>query len=112
MKNKNQTKIEERFNVDKNRLYGNLNDTIKYLQEIKEKYSGIDIRLDEHWTGYEDMDMTFVYNRDETREETLTRLEIEEQNQRYAREQRKREETRKADLAELKRLREKLGIYY
>lgn len=111
MKKKKQIKIEERLDVDKDRLYGNLNDAIKYLQEIKKEYCGIDIRLDEHWTGYEDMDMTFVYYRDETDEEMSIRIEIEERNRLYAKEQRQREETRKADLAELKRLKEKLGIF-
>jgi hypothetical protein len=66
-------KIEVEVDCDKDRLYGNIDGAIKYLQEIKEKYPS-DIVLDEHWTGYEDMTMRFVYCRDETDEEYNRRL--------------------------------------
>jgi hypothetical protein len=103
-------KVDVRIDVDRDRLYGGIDDAIKYLQEIKEQYRGTNIGLDEHWTGYEDMDMTLLYSRDETDEEFSRRLEMEERERQYALAQRKREDERKKDFRELERLKSKLGV--
>lgn len=69
--------ITERIDTDTGRLYGPLPDAIAYLQEVQAKYPGTNISLEEHWTGYEDMDMTFSYTRPETDDEMAARLEKE-----------------------------------
>jgi hypothetical protein len=103
-------KVEVRIDVDRDRLYGGIDDAIKYLQEIKEQYRGTNIGLDEHWTGYEDMDMTLLYSRDETDEEMAARLAEVARQEQLAKQQKKRDEQRKADLMELQRLQRKLGV--
>ena len=60
---------------DMGRLYGKLTDAIEYLQEIHAKYP--EAELEEHWTSYEDMEMRFVWYRDETADEKSERLNIE-----------------------------------
>ena len=102
--------ITERFDADCNRLYGSLDEAIRYLTEIRDKYQGTDISLDEHWTGYEDMAMTFCFTREETDEEFAKRLEKEE-IERHVRERAEAQrKARERDLAEYKRLKNRLGI--
>ncbi len=103
--------VEVRLDVDTNRLYGDLEGAILYLREISQQYQEFNISLSEHWTGYEDMDMSFVYSREETDEEMASRLEHEERAKQYARREAKKAEERKADLVEYERLRSRLGIY-
>ena len=68
--------VEVEVDCDTNRLYGNIQDAIKYLQEVAKNYPGI--VLDEHWTGYEDMEMRFVYYREENDDEYNLRMKYEE----------------------------------
>ena len=56
------------------RLYGSLDDAVKYLKEIKEKQPNA--QLHENWTGYEDMEMTFIYSRLETDEEFAESVKV------------------------------------
>lgn len=70
-------RIEERIDADTDRLYGPLDQAIAYLCEIKARHP--EAMLDEHWEGYEDMTMTFVWDRAETSEETEYRLAREKE---------------------------------
>jgi hypothetical protein len=72
MKQGQKQNVEVREDVDTERLYGNIDGAIKYLEEIRDKFKGTNITLDEHWTGYENMEMNFLWTRLETDEE-LTR---------------------------------------
>lgn len=104
--------VEERVDVDTKRLYGSLDDAILYMTEIRDQYRGVDITLDEHWTGYEDMEMTFVYQREETDTEFACRLRQIEADRRYAAEKKRLADQREKDLEELARLKSKLGIWH
>ena len=103
--------VEERFNADVNRLYGSIDEAISYLTEIREQYRGTNISLDEHWTGYEDMEMTFVYTREETDAEMAHRIMRAEADRKRAEEERKRKAERAKDQKEYERLAQKLGRY-
>lgn len=70
--------VEVEVDCDTKRLYGTIDEAIKYLQEVKEAHKGIDIQLDECWTGYEDMHMRFVYSRPETDKEYADRRKQEQ----------------------------------
>ena len=70
-------RVEVEIDCDTNRLYGDLKEAAAYLLEIAEQYP--QASLDEHWTGYEDMEMRFVYHREENDEEFAARLEEERQ---------------------------------
>ena len=103
-------RVEERIDVDTDRLYGPIDGAIKYLKEIRAKYSGTDISLGEHWTGYEDMEMTFVFTRDENALEKGKRVQQEEYQRKAAERAAKDRKEREADLKELTRLKSKLGV--
>lgn len=105
-------KVHVRIDVDTKRLYGSLDDAIAYLKEIKREHGGKEeFGLEEHWTGYEDMEMVFSYWREETDAEMSERLGDERREKARIKEQKKREEERKRDMDEYERLRSKLGIY-
>lgn len=101
--------IEEKIDADTGRLYGPIDGAIQYLKDMKAKY-GSGVSLDEHWSGYEDMDMVFVFTREETDAEMNRRIGIEKERERMAAEEAKRVKARKADMAELERLKRKLGV--
>lgn len=84
-------KILQSKDADTQRLYGTLDDAISYLQEMKAKLPA-DASLEEHWTGYEDMELRFVWYREETDVEYLDRMSAEEERRRE--EIRKKEEDR------------------
>lgn len=70
--------VEVAIDCDTSRLYGPLADAIAYLQEVLAAHpEAAGLSLDEHWTGYEDMEMRFVYARPETDEEYERRLQLE-----------------------------------
>ena len=94
----NPKKILERvIPLDTERLYGPLPDAIKYLQEIRaEHMDKPDLSIDEHWPGYEDVELRFLYHSEETDEEYQARLQQEE----YARKQAERDANEKAAKAE------------
>lgn len=102
-------RVEVRLDVDTDRLYGDIDGAIRYLTEIRDQYQGVGISLDEHWTGYEDMEMTFVYFREENDEEFNRRLEEEEAQRRYQEKLNRETEQRLKDQKEYERLRVKLG---
>lgn len=75
MTNDEHKMVEERMDADTYRLYGNLKDAADYLLEVAEQHP--DAQLDEYWTGYEEMYMTFVWMRFETDEEVASRKQQE-----------------------------------
>jgi hypothetical protein len=104
--------IEVREDCDTGRLYGSIDDAISYLAEMRDKFRDCDrFGLEEHWTGYEDMEMVFSYYREESDEEFARRLDEEERQRVRAAEERRREDQRKADLKEFERLKARLGIW-
>ena len=104
--------ITERINCDTSRLYGDIDDAIKYLSEMRDQYQGKRaFGLDEHWTGYEDMEMVLSFEREENDEEYSYRLKQEEWDRQRVAEDAKRKEQREQDLKALKRLESKLGIW-
>lgn len=112
MKTVERKRVEVRVDADTDRLYGDIDKAILYLAEVRDQYQGktLDgISLDEHWTGYEDMEMTFVYYREETDEELSRRLEQEAAEKRYQEKLNRESEQRSKDVKELKRLASKLG---
>lgn len=101
--------IIRRDDVDTVKLYGPLKEAGLYLLELAEKYP--DGSLDEHWTGYEDMEMTILFTSEETDDEERHRIAAEK----YAKEREEREKnlkkSREKDLKEYNRLKNKLGMY-
>ena len=59
---------------DVNRLYGPLDVSVTYLQEVRTEHP--EAQLDENWTGYEDMEMRFVYYKPMNDEAYLTHLRL------------------------------------
>ena len=100
-------KVEVGVDCDTNRLYGDLPTAIKYLTEIHEKYPTA--RLNEHWVGHEDMEMRFVFYRDETEKEIGDRLEKEQKQRDHNRRMLEAEEQRAKRRKEYYRLREEFG---
>jgi phosphohistidine phosphatase SixA len=107
MKNK-KLHITFYIDCDTDRLYSDdLNDTIKYLKGIKEKHPTVS--LYEHWTGYEDMTMTFIGSREETDEEFNSRLKQEESDRQYKAEQLKKEKEKEARRNEYLKLKKEFN---
>lgn len=65
--------IDKLFNVD-------LREAAEYLLSVYKKYPNA--ALDEHWTGYEDMEIRFLVEREETDEEFFHRLRLEAEQKR------------------------------
>ena len=94
-------KVLETLGCDTARLYGDLLEAAYYLIEVHAKHPNA--TLEEHWTGYEDMEMRFSWSRPETDEEMRERAEHEAATARFEAAQREkakaREERRKIYLA-------------
>ncbi len=99
--------VEMAFDADTERLYGDLTDMLAYVTEIRSRYPNA--RLAEHWTGYETMEMVFVYSRQETDAEYEERMRSEEEMRESAERERAREKAHAAKVAEYQRLRRELG---
>lgn len=108
MVNRNRFQIERSFSCDVDKLYDSLDTAIEYLQEVKKDHP--DACLDEHWTGYEDMTLRFVWMSEETDDEYFSRVEREEYRERLEKEMedsdRRKEKTRIAK--EMKKLKDQL----
>jgi hypothetical protein len=65
--------VEREAECDTDRLYGPLDNAIAYLREVYEQHP--QATLDEHWTGYEDMEMRFAWNELQSDEEYIRTLE-------------------------------------
>lgn len=100
--------VTVRVDANTERLYGSLDDAILYLSEVREQYRGFAISLDEHWTGYEDMEMTLVYQREETDQEFAHRLRAEEDVRLRAQEKQRKDAERAAILKQIEGLKAKL----
>ena len=77
--------VIERVAADVDKLYGPLDVTIAYLQQMQKSLPA-GAALEEHWTGYEDMQMCISWARDETDEELKLRLAQEEHDRKLAEE--------------------------
>lgn len=100
--------------VDTSRLYGDIDGAILYLQELRER-CGSAACLYENWTGYADMQMSIVYNREENDEEYTRRRaneewEKEQEARCLAKIEEERLKERSADLKKYNELKEKLGL--
>lgn len=91
--------IERIVNAENDRLFTKLDDVIAYLQKMKNDHPGKTLFLDDHWTGYEDVEYRFFYSELETDEEHQSRVSSELQREQW-------EEERKADAQ--KRVTERL----
>lgn len=107
--NEKQT-VEVAIECDTDRLYGSLGTAIKYLQEIRDKHKGKGIILDEHWFGYEDMELRFLYYRDETDAELNDRIEQERSRAEQAAEEKREKLEREAKFKQYNDLKDELGI--
>lgn len=102
--------VEAEVDCDTNRLYGKIDDAIAYLIEVRDRHRGTDIGLEEHWTGYEDMTMRFVYSREENDDEYAIRIQQEKWAREAEVERKAKEAARAKDLKEYQRLKQRLGI--
>lgn len=100
--------VEEVLNCDTARLYGSLSNAIDYLKEIQVKYP--DASLHEHWTGYEDMTMSFLHTRPETDKEMEIRIQREEYDRKIQQQEDQRKKQRQEDFKKLEALKRKLGV--
>jgi hypothetical protein len=100
--------VTEYLDCDTSRLYDDLPKAIEYLKEVHQKYP--EASLHEHWTGYEDMEMVFIYSRPETEEEEKTRLRLERQKKEEERRAAEEHIKRQEKLALLNKLKRELGI--
>lgn len=111
MSNDNKRKIIARqFDCDTEFLYGSLDTAIKYLTKIREENPGKDISLYEHWTGYEDMDMVFMYTSPETDDEYKSRLAAEARHRRELAAESKAKKARANAQKEFNRLKNKYNF--
>ncbi len=102
--------VEAEVDCDTGRLYGTIDEAIAYLIEVRDKHRGIDIGLDEHWTGYEDMMMRFTYTREENDDEYARRMQREAWEREAAAERKAKEAARAEYEKEHQRLKKRLGI--
>jgi hypothetical protein len=101
--------VEAEIPLDTEKLYASLPEAIAYLQQIAAQHSDKpDLHIDEHWTGYEDMELRFAYNRLETDEEFKSRLEIEAAEAKRHSEMLREAQRRKDIEAQIERLRKQL----
>ena len=102
--------VTRRLECNTERLYGTLDEAIKYLTEMSEKLPK-DATLEEHWTEYEDMDLAFSWTSPETYKEYHDRLALEKASQEQEILKTEREAERQRDFKELDRLKKKLGVW-
>lgn len=110
---KNRRLIERQENADTERLYANIPDAIKYMQEVFQRlkpkaYQGV-VCLDEHWTGYEDMEMIFKYHTFESDDEVLARLQENERARIYQEQEREKQRQREERRKQYEKLKQEFG---
>lgn len=97
--------ILETFDCNTDRMYSpNLKVAIAYLQEIDATYPGVS--LEEHWYGYESMELRFVRYRPENNAEYDARMQREESNRKaaeFAKDKEHQKELRRKEYLKLKR---------
>jgi hypothetical protein len=99
--------VLETLDCDTERLYGTLDQAIAYLKEVRETHP--QATLEEHWTGYQDMEMRFSWSRPETDEEMQHRVEQERAQERFKAEQRKKETAREERRKQYLKLQQEFG---
>lgn len=99
--------VEMRIDADRERLYGPILEAIAYLREVHAQHPNAE--LDEHWTGYEDMDMTFVWHRQETDDEFQARQKQIAEEDRRAELQQREAETKSHRRKQWERLKREFG---
>lgn len=87
-----------------------VDDTIAFLNDLRSKHPDKVIYIDDHWTGYEDVEYRFIYYSDETEEEYTDRQEVLRRLQEKEDKEKSDQERRKSDLNEYNRLKKKLGL--
>lgn len=95
---------------DTDRLYGPIADAIVYLREIAAAHPDQVLSLHEHWTGYEDMEMCFVYQRLETDDEFAERRKVERKEAAEARRKEEAEQARMTKQAQVRKMARDLGM--
>ena len=99
--------VVRELSCDTGKLYASLPEAIAYLQQIAAQHSDKpDLSLDEHWTGYEDMDMRFTYTGPESDEDYNRRIiqeEYQEKRDREAAEKCAKQKSYEKEQAALKR---------
>lgn len=100
-------KVEEVVDCNHDRLYGSLDEAIKYLQEVREKYP--QAQLEEYWYGYEDMCLRFTYLRDETDKEFEQRKEMQRIYEENVKREKEREKLKKEKLKQIEALKKELA---
>lgn len=107
VRGKDRIRVEMAFDADTDRLFGNLDGAISYLEDIRSRYP--DAELDENRTGHETSRIVFVYSRLETDEEYRSRQDDEDRMRERAEEQRAREKAHAEKVKEYQRLGRELG---
>lgn len=102
--------IEIEVACDTDRLYGPIDGAIAYLAEVRDAHPGIAITLDEHWYGYEDMRMRFVYTRKESAAEIAERKRQEAAQRALEAAEVRRARIARQKLREYNRLGRQLGM--
>ena len=102
--------VQHELDLDTSRLYGPLKDAIEYLQEIQAQHPDKELSIDEHWFGYEDIALRFVYRAPENDQQYSRRIFEEEHTEARQRENAERERKLKAYAKEQADLKRKYGI--
>jgi len=100
--------IERVIECDTKRLYGPLFMAIAYLHEIQQLEPTA--TLEEEWSGYEDMELRFVYHNAETDEEYQTRLDYIELARKNRERDTQKAASRQTKLAQFNKLKRELGL--
>lgn len=98
-------KVQHSIEIDREKLFGNIDDTIKLLEQLKKDgFTGIE----ENWIGYEDNEFCAYKIEDETEEELEQRLFHTVQNIIfvYEEEERRRDEIKRKIADKQKELNE------
>jgi len=104
------TKQQKRRIVDYSpTIFDAVDEVIKYLNQIKEKYPGKELFLEDEWTGYEDVSYEVSYYEEETDEEYQQRLKLEEAQRKYEEEQKQKNVARRKKEEEFFKLKRELG---
>ena len=96
--------IEVTVDCDWNRMTGKIDDTIRYLEEIRDTYKGKDIRFNVESEGYDGFNMEFFYMREEDDESYERRMRLLEADIQRRAEDKRKEAERARIAAEISKL--------
>ena len=101
-------KVQETFECDTDHLYdSDLKKAAAYLLEMDAKYPGAS--LEEHWYGYEEMELRFSRYRDETDEEYNYRVAEHDRKQAEAALRKNTEHQKELRRKQYEKLRKEFG---